>query len=129
MIRALSTIGAFAISAALIGCASAPPATDNIARARTLVEQAATGGAQRYAAADLARARDRLQEAVLANEEENLVRAAQLADEAAADAELALARADSAEAAQAAEEVQRGLETLRRETERKAKLALPDTGG
>jgi hypothetical protein len=125
MKTAFTLLTSLAASAILVGCASAPPATDNIARARTLVDQAATGGGQRYAAADLERARDRLQRAVVANEDDELELAARLADEAAVDAQLALARAESSEAARAAEEVQRSVEVLRRETQRKAELSVP----
>jgi hypothetical protein len=119
----------FTLGAILVGCASTPPATDNIARARTLVDQAASGGAQRYAAADLDRARDSLRKAVVANEENELELAARLADEAAVDAELALARAQSEEAAQAAAEIQRGVEALRRETQRNSGTPAPAAGG
>jgi hypothetical protein len=128
MKTALSTLTSCAVSAILMGCASTPAATDNIARARTLVDQAARGSAQRCAAADLGRARDGLQKAAAADREGEPELAARLADEAAADAELALARAESAEAARAAEEVQRSVEVLRRETERKAALPAPVTG-
>jgi hypothetical protein len=125
--KPLSPFSGLAVGAILAGCASAPPATDNIARAQTLVDQAASGGAQRYAAADLDRARERLRQAVIANNNEELELAARLADEAAAAAELALARAESTEASQAAAEVQRSVEALRRETQRNA--GLPASAG
>jgi hypothetical protein len=117
-----------AIGLAVAGCASAPPATGNIARASTLVDQAARGGAQRYAAADINRARENLRLALFASQEGESVRAARLADRAAADAQLALARSESAEAERAAAEIERSVQTLRAETNRETsmKTSIPE---
>jgi len=102
----------------VLGCAGTPPPDAEMARAKTLISQAESGGAQRFAAADLDRARSKLAEAsaALANKDYDIAR--MRADEAAADADLAAARARSSEAKGAAEEVQRSVETLRQEAER-----------
>jgi hypothetical protein len=116
------TLAGCTISILLSGCASAPPATQDIARARTLIDQAAQRNAQRYAAADLNAAREKLRLAVAADQRGRNERAADLAEAAAADAQLALARVESAEAKRAAEEIQRSVEALRRETRRTSEL-------
>ncbi len=95
-------------------------AAGEIARARTLIEQAEKAGAQRYAAADLDKARNRLQLAAAADAAGKQQEARARANEAAADAELALARARSGEAQKVAEEVRRATDTLQEEAARKA---------
>ncbi len=101
----------------VLGCAGTPPDAE-MARAKTLISQAESGGAQRFAAADLDRARSKLAEATAALADKDYDVARMRADEAAADADLAAARARSSEAKGAAEEVQRSVETLRQEAER-----------
>jgi len=111
------------VAAALIGgvfaaCASAPKPEAELARARTLVEQAEQSGAQRYAAADLDQARGKLQQADAASKEGKNDEARRLAVEAGVDAQLAAARTSSGEAKKSADEVQRSVETLRQEANR-----------
>lgn len=103
-----------------VGCASQPRPDGEISRARTLIEQAEKAGAQRYAAVELDQARNKLRLADAAAEDGKQVEARARANEAAADAELAIARTQSGEAARAAAEVERGTETLQRETDRTA---------
>jgi hypothetical protein len=101
------------------GCASAPSEpTADMTRARTLIEQAEKSGAQRYAAVELESARDKLQQADAAQRDGDQEIANERAAEAVADAELANARSLSGAARAAAEELQKGNETLRQETER-----------
>ena len=87
-------------------------------RARTLIEQADRAGAQRYAAADLQRAHDELNNADKANAEKKYDDARRYAESAAVDADVATARAAAGEAQHAAQEVGRGNETLRQESQR-----------
>lgn len=121
--------GGFLIAAAVsvfaVGCASTPPATAEITRARTLIEQAEQAGAQRYAAVELDQARNKLRLAVAANEDGKRDEARARANEAAADAELAQARTNSGEAQKAADEVRRSTETLRQETQRSQATTSP----
>jgi seryl-tRNA synthetase len=99
------------------GCGSEPKRpTEQLTRAQTLIEQAEKAGAQRYAAAELDAARNKLQTANKAADDGKQEQATQLAEEAALDAELAAARAASGEAKKAAEEVGRSTEQLREET-------------
>ncbi|MBV9697578.1 MAG: DUF4398 domain-containing protein [Gammaproteobacteria bacterium] len=114
----------------LSGCAAegAPPQAE-LARARTLVEQADKAGAQRYAAADLERAHRELSDAENASEARKYTEARLEAESAAADADLAVARAADGEAERAAQQVVQANETLRAETEREAQGATgtPDS--
>jgi hypothetical protein len=116
-------IAAFAFTACALvaGCASegAPP-REQMARARTLVEQADKADAQRYAAADLQRAHDELSDAQRAYNAQKWNDARTFAESSAADADLASARAAAGAAHQAATEVARGNNTLRQETQREA---------
>src|ERR1044071_5704041 len=103
---------AAAISVLAVGCASTPPATAEITRARTLIEQAEKAGAQQYAAVELDQARNKLRLADAANKDGKRDEARSRANEAAADAELAMARTNSGEAKKAADEVHESTETL-----------------
>jgi hypothetical protein len=108
-----------AVGLIVTACGSAPARpTEDMTRARTLIEQAEKAGAQRYAAVELESARDKLQQADAAAKDGKQEIANERAAEAVADAELANARASSGEAQRAAQELQRSNETLRQETER-----------
>ena len=101
------------------GCGGEPKRpSEQLTRAKTLVEQAEKGGAQRYAAADLDQARNKLDAANKAFEKGKEDQANQLAAEAALDAEVANARAAAGEAQKAAQEVGKSTDTLRQEAER-----------
>jgi hypothetical protein len=111
----------------VVGCATqGPQPTEEMTRARTLVEQADRAGAQRYAAADLQRAHDQLSNADKANAEKKYDEARRYAEAAAADADVAQARAAAGEAQHAATEVGQGNETLRQESQRGVTPVNPD---
>jgi hypothetical protein len=111
-----------AIACGLLGgCATqGPPPSEEVTRARTVIEQADKAGAQRYAAADLQRAHDELSDAEKSNAEGKYDEARRYAESAAVDADLASARASDAEAQRAAHEVVQANETLRQESGRGA---------
>jgi hypothetical protein len=109
----------------LVACATeGPPPSDELSRARAVVEQADKAGAQRYAAADLQRAHDELSNAEKSNAERKFDEARRYAESAEADADVAAARASDGDAQRAAREVAQANETLRREADRGA-LATP----
>jgi hypothetical protein len=109
------------------GCATqGPQPTEEVTRARTLIEQADRAGAQRYAAADLQRAHDELSNADRATAEKKYEDARRYAESAAADADVATARAAAGEAQRAAQEVAQGNTTLRQESGRDAPTATPN---
>lgn len=124
--RTMSPRSGFMTAAALLcglaaGCATqGPQPTEELTRARTLIEQADRAGAQRYAAADLQRAHDELSNADKANSERKYDEARRYAESAAADADVATARSAAGDAQRAAHEVVQSNETLRQESERGA---------
>lgn len=114
-VAALSAAALLA-GAALGGCAtSQPKPTAQLVRASTLVSQAKRDQAQRYAPADLQRARDELNGAQSAESDQKYGSALRLADRAAADANLASARAASGKARESAEQVRDSIDTLRQQ--------------
>jgi hypothetical protein len=108
------------------GCATqGSPPSEELTRARTVVEQGDRAGAQRYASADLQRAHDQLSNAEKANGEKKYDDARRYAESAEADADVASARASAGEAERAAHEIMQGSETLRQESERGSTSASP----
>jgi hypothetical protein len=108
------------------GCATqGPQPTEEMTRARTVIEQADRAGAQRYAAADLQRAHDELSNADKANAEKKYDDARRYAESAEADADVATARSSAGEAERAAHEVTQSNETLRQESARGVTPASP----
>ena len=102
-----------------IGCATeGPKPTEEMTRARTLIEQADKSGGQRYAAADLQRAHDELRDAEKANDARKYDEARRYAEAAEVDADVAAARANAGDAQQAAHEVQKSNDTLQSESDR-----------
>ena len=88
-------LGALSVLAALAGCASMPPPTSQVSAARQSVTRAGTADADQYAPADIARARDELQQAQAALGTGRNEDALALANSAAADADLAYATSRS----------------------------------
>src|SRR5882724_3076298 len=98
------------------GCATqGPQPTEEMTRARTLIEQADRTGGQRYAAADLQRAHDELSNADKANAEKKYDEARRYAQAAAAG-----------DAQRAAQEVAQSNETLRQESGRGTPAGSPN---
>lgn len=119
LVRTLIPVAALA--GLLAGCAAeGPPPREEMAQARTLVEQADKSNAQRYAAADVQRAHDSLNSAERNFGERKYDAARADAESAAADADVATARAAAAEAQHAAAEVAQGNSTLKSEAQRDA---------
>ena len=110
----------------LVACATeGPPPSEELTRARAVVEQADRAGAQRFAAADLQRAHDELSNAEKSNAEHKFDEARRYAQSAEADADVATARASDADAQRAAREVAQGNETLRQESGRAVTAPAP----
>lgn len=127
-VAALSA-AALLVASALGACASEPKPTAQLVRANTLVSQAEKDQAQRYAAADLQRARDELSSAKTAESDGKYDNARRLADRAAADADLASARAASGKAEQSADQVHRSLETLKQQLQSPTQSTAPGGSG
>jgi Domain of unknown function (DUF4398) len=112
---------AWALPALLLaaGCGTTPP-TEKMEVAEAAVRQADTQGAGDEAALELRLAREKLEKANAAMEDERYVAARRLAEQAEVDAMLAEAKAESAAARASAREMRQGIETLRSEAERAA---------
>jgi len=101
------------------GCATeGPPAAEPITRARTVIEEADKGAAQRFAAADLQRAHDELNDAEKENAAGHYDEARRYAESAAADADLDAAKGADGDAEHAANEVVQANVTLSQESTR-----------
>lgn len=110
---AFFTVAALLAASVLSGCASQPKPDAQLVRASTLIGQAEKDQAQRYAAADLQRARDELSSARSAEADGKYDSARNFADRASVDADLASARASSSKAQESAVQVHHSLDTLR----------------
>jgi len=111
----LRLIASAALCAVTAACASGPKPTEQLARAHTLVEEAEKSQAQRYAPADLQRARDELQLADAANGNGKYDIARSDAESASVDADLASARASEGEARRAANDARQSNAVLEHE--------------
>jgi hypothetical protein len=102
------------------GCATEQSKpTEELTKARSVIQQADKGDAQRYAAADLQRAHDELSSAERAADNRKYDDARRFAESAEADADLATARGNSGAAEHAVQEIKQSMETLKQESERK----------
>ncbi len=102
-----------------LGCATqGPKPTEEMTRARTVIEQADKGNAQRYAAADLQKAHDELRDAEKASDARKYDDARRDAESAEADADVATARGNAGDAQRAARELQESNATLENEANR-----------
>src|ERR1700694_534031 len=102
------------------GCATEQPKpTEELTKARSVIQQADKGDAQRYAAADLQRAHDELSSAERAADKRQYDDARRFAENAEVDADLATARGNSGAAERAGPGIRQGIETLKQESERK----------
>jgi hypothetical protein len=111
-------ITAAAVGVVAGGCATqGPQPTEQLTKARTLIEQAEKAQGQRYAAPDLQRARNELSSAELANNKGSYDEARTYAESAAVDADLASARASAGEALHAAHEAQQSNSALQQQGE------------
>jgi hypothetical protein len=104
----------------LVGCGGVSEVTkERVARSETTVQQAQQNlGTSEQGAVELQKARDQLERAKRALDDEKEEAALRHAQEAELTAELAIARAESASARRAAEELQASIRTLREEAER-----------
>lgn len=121
-----TVLGAAAALSLLAACGGEPRPTEDLAHAKSVVQQADAANVQRYAAAELTEARNKLQQAEKADSEEKYEVARKRANEAAADAELASALARNREVERVISEQQKSLETLRQEAARGVPATKPE---
>lgn len=112
-----SLLSAFALIGAG-GCASAPPPDAEIARATSQIEQAQQAGAGEFAAVELQAATNNLRLAQTAADKGHRDEARKLAARSELDGQLAESKARTQQSAKSAMAVQKGTETLQRESDR-----------
>lgn len=113
------TAGVAAIAAIfLIGCASIPAPTEQIAVSKAAVSNALSAGSNEYAPLQLKSALEKMEAAERAMIDGNNELALQLAEQAQIDAKLAGTIARSTKAQKAAEALQEGSRVLRQEIDR-----------
>jgi Domain of unknown function (DUF4398) len=109
---------AVAITAGLAGCASDPAPEAELAAAQVAVDEAEEANAPAQASGPYELARDKLDRAREAVEDDDMVEARRLAEQALVDAQLAEAQARSEVARQNAAELRASIETLQDEIAR-----------
>lgn len=119
MMRRIGVAVAAAIS--MVGCASAPAPTEQMAVSKAALSNASSVGGNEFAPLQLKSAMEKMDGAEQAMTEKDYVRARQLAEQAQADAQLAGAMAHSAKAKKAADALQEDSRVLRQEIDRKTK--------
>ncbi len=120
--RALRPLPVIAIAGLwLVGCASNPPPTAEMAVSNAAVTQAANAGAAEFAPAELSAARDKLARANVAIAAKDPSTARWLAEEALVDARLAEVKAEASRARKSAEALQASTRVLRQEMNRQPK--------
>ena len=114
-------IGITAISAiVLVGCASIPAPTEQMAVSRAAVSNALSAGSNEFAPLPLKSAMEKMEAAERAMMDRNYELARQLAEQAQLDAKLAGTMARSTKAQKAADALQEGSRVLRQEIDRQA---------
>lgn len=102
------------------GCASQPPPVEQMATSRTAVEEAQRAGANEHAPVELRDAQQKYAAANAAMGRQDYDQARRLAAEASADARLASTKAQTARAQAAVAEVNKSLDVLRTELQKRS---------
>lgn len=110
--------GIAGVTLLMIGCASIPPPTEQIAVSKATVTRAASVGANEYAPVELKSATEKMNAAEQAMADEDYVKAQRLAAQAQVDARLAETKAALAKAELAVRNAEESNRILRREIER-----------
>jgi hypothetical protein len=102
--------------AGVMGCASAPPPTDQMAEARLAVRQVQDSPAQDNAPAELRQARQKLEAAQREMDAENYVQARRLAEQAVVDAQFADVKSDEVISTTSLQSLETTVDALENET-------------
>jgi hypothetical protein len=117
MVR-VSLAGIAGITMFIMGCASMPPPTEQIAVSKATVTRAASVGGNEYAPVELKSATQKMNAAEQAMADEDYVKARRLAEQAQVDAKLAETRAALAKAQLAVRNAEESNRILRQELDR-----------
>ncbi len=109
-----------AVAIVIVGCASIPAPTEQMAVSKAAVSNATDAGGNEFAPQQLKFAMDKMSAAERAMAEENYLRARQLAEQVQIDAQLAAVMARSAKAQKTASELQENNRVLQQEIEHNA---------
>lgn len=117
MIR-VSLAGIAGITMLMMGCASMPPPTEQIAVSKATISRAASEGGNEFAPVELESANEKINAAEQAMADKEYVKAKRLAEQAQVDAKLAETRTALAKAQLAVENAEESERILRQELER-----------
>jgi hypothetical protein len=119
--RSAQAAAALAAALLLLGCASTPAPTTELALSAAAISTAENAGAPELAPVEMRSARDKLVRARAAVAAEDNTLARRLAEQSLAEAQLAAAKAQSTKARNAAAELQASIRVLREEINRQAR--------
>lgn len=119
-IQSFATLMLLGLVSLIVGCASTPAPTAQLAVSRAAVMNASNADTAQYAPVELRSAREKLIRAEQAMDAHNYELADQLATESAVDARLAESKTQAAKAQKAAQDSQEATGVLRDEINRKA---------
>lgn len=118
MMTRVSLIGIVGITMLMIGCASMPPPTEQMAVSKATVVRAASVGGNEYAPVELKSATEKMSAAEQAMAAKDYLKAQRLAEQAQVDAKLAETRAALAKAQLAVSNAKESNRILRQELDR-----------
>jgi hypothetical protein len=104
----------------MMGCSARRPPTAELSTADLAIRQAGERTASEHAPLDLRLAREKLDKARNAVDDDEYDRAERLAEQALVDAQVAEAKTEAAKADEQLAETRKTIDTLRRESERSA---------
>ncbi len=120
MMTRVSLAGIAGVTMLMLGCASMPPPTEQMAVSKATVSRAASVGGNEFAPVELRSATEKMNAAEQAMEQEEYLKARRLAEEAQVDAKLAETRAALAKAQLAVKNAEESNRVLRQELDRTA---------
>jgi hypothetical protein len=109
----------------IAGCSTARPPTAKLATADVAIREAEEADAARYAPLEMRLAREKLEKARRATDDDEHERARRLSEQAFVDAELAEAKADAEKARAKTEHARESVEALRGEAARPLRAPAP----
>ncbi len=118
MMTRVGLVGIAGLTMLMVGCASMPPPTEQIAVSKATVSRAVSVGGNEYAPMELRSATEKMNAAEEAMDNEEYLKARRLAEQAQLDASLAETRAALAKAQQAVKSAEESNRVLRLEIDR-----------
>lgn len=118
MMTRVSLAGIAGITMFIMGCASMPPPTEQIAVSKATISRAASEGGNEFAPVELKSATEKMNAAEQAMADEDYLKAKRLAEQAQVDAKLAETKAALAKAQLAVRSAEESDRILRQELER-----------